>query len=297
MTGHIFNIQKFCLHVGPGIRTTVFFKGCPLRCSWCANPESQLRDVQLTYDKDKCSRCGRCASVCPANARSLENSSLHLNEGLCRVCGACIAECPNQAIAAEGRTVSVDEVLSEVMKDKAFYDHSGGGVTFSGGEPLMQMEFVCALAHALRSEGVSVAVETTGAVKPEAFASFLPLADFVYMDLKHYDNAKHIAGTGAGNGAVLANMAALKRRGIACMIRIPVIPGYNDANEDAIGFAKLLRSLNINQVQLLPFHQFGERKYSLLGKGYAYSGVKQLHREDLVSYRQIFLNNGIHAEF
>lgn len=295
MKGYIFNIQKFCLHDGPGIRSTVFFKGCNLRCGWCANPESQAMEAQLTLDREKCTACGRCVPACPAGARRMEDGRIAVNADACIACGACVEACPAQAIGLEGSAMTVEQVLAEVMKDKPFYDQSGGGVTFSGGEALMQMEFAGDLADALHQRGVSVALETAGAVDPDSFRAFLEKLDFVHIDLKHHDAAAHRRGTGVGNEQILENIRALRKSAKPFLVRIPVIPGFNDALEDARGFARLLRSMDIAQVQLLPFHQLGEKKYSLLGRDYAFGGVAQLHSEDLNAYIQEFSTCGIQA--
>lgn len=295
MRGQIFNIQKFCLHDGPGIRTTVFFKGCNLRCRWCANPESQNGDLQLSLDREKCTACGRCANICPTNAREVVNGMLVFDSKRCNHCGLCIGECRSKAIGREGSNVSSHEVLTELMKDQAFYAHSGGGVTFSGGEVLMQQVFATELARQLRSKGVHVAIETAAAVPTESFREFLREVDYVLIDFKHYDDARHLEGTGIGNAQVLENLAVLKQSGLDFLVRIPVIPGFNDSIEDARGFARTLACMGIREVQLLPFHQLGERKYQLLDMEYSFAGVKQLHAEDLKEYLKPFAECGVHA--
>lgn len=295
MRGKIFNIQKFCLHDGPGIRTTVFFKGCNLRCAWCANPESQEMDVQLTLDRDKCTACGRCVNICPPRAREVADGKLQFHADRCSGCGLCLRECPVQAIGREGRTVSAHDVAAEVMKDQVFYAHSGGGVTFSGGEVLMQQEFATELARLLREQGVHVAIETAAAVSPERFRAFLGEIDYVLIDLKHYDDEAHRRGTGVGNGEVLQNIRTVRESGLDFLVRIPVIPGFNASLGDAQGFAQLLNELNIHEAQLLPFHQLGERKYTLLDRKYDFTGIDQLHREDLQEYASVFEKHGVHA--
>ena len=295
MIGKIFNIQKFCLHDGPGIRTTVFFKGCNLRCAWCANPESQEPDLQLTLDMDKCSGCGRCVNICPTGAKEVVGGKVRLDAGKCNGCGFCIGECPVKAIGREGENISAYAVAGEVLKDSVFYAHSGGGVTLSGGEVLMQQEFATELARLLRGKGIHVAVETAAAVPEERFREFLREIDYVLIDLKHYDDEKHLAGTGVGNGNVIRNLQVLKESGLAFLVRIPVIHGFNDSIDDACGFARLLSKLDIHEAQLLPFHQLGERKYALLGKEYAYAGQKQLHSEDLQDYISEFRKFGVQA--
>lgn len=296
MKATIFNIQKFCLHDGPGIRTTVFFKGCNLKCRWCANPESQQLRPQLTLDRARCLGCGRCAQACPKGARQMMSSLPRTDMRKCQACGACMEVCSAIAIAMEGREVTVEEVLNEVMKDAPFYERSGGGVTFSGGEVLLQQDFAMELARKLHQQGVSVAVETAAAVSGERFKAFLREIDYIFVDLKHYDGEAHRAGTGIGNEQILENIRAVQHSGLPFTLRIPVIPGYNDAQKDARGFAQLLADLDINRVQLLPFHQLGERKYDLLGRDYAYAGAAQLHREDLQAYQNEFKRLGVQAE-
>lgn len=296
MTGHIFNIQKFCIHDGPGIRTTVFFKGCNLRCRWCANPESQCAARQVTLDRAKCLRCGGCIDVCAQGARAMRGGFPEIDRARCTACGACVSACPAQAAAIEGREVCVDEVLREIEKDAPFYAHSGGGATFSGGEPLLQLEFATALARALRAKGIPVAVETAANIDPAAFRAFLDEIDFAFVDLKHHDPAAHRAGTGVDNGQILENIRALAQSGRDFMVRIPIIPGFNNTLGDAESFAALLARLGVNRVQLLPFHQMGERKYALLGREYAYGGQPQSHREDLLPLLNAFERLGIRAE-
>ena len=295
MRGYIFNIQKFSIHDGPGIRSTVFFKGCSLRCKWCANPESQCMLPQMTLDKEKCRGCMACVEVCPSHARSNDATYPTVNLDSCTGCGACIAKCPAQAIGREGDSLSVAAVVEEVLKDKPFYDHSGGGVTFSGGEVLCQQEFATELARALHERGVHVAVETAAAVPNPHFCEFMKEIDYAFVDLKHYDSQKHLEGTGEGNEAVIENIRSLVGSGMEYTVRIPVIPAYNDALDDACGFAELLRQIGVPRVQLLPFHQLGERKYALLGMDYALAGKTQLHSEDLQDYRAVFEEYGIVA--
>lgn len=297
LSGYIFNIQKFSLHDGPGIRTTIFFKGCNLQCRWCANPESQRMEAQLTLDRGKCSGCGRCIAACDSGARKMQEGFPAVEAASCRVCGSCLQSCPSSAIAVEGRRISVQEALEEALKDLPFYQQSGGGVTFSGGEVLLQQEFATALARELHRHGVHVAIETAAAVEPERFRAFLQEVDYVFIDLKHYDCARHIAGTGVSNAQIIENLRTLHASGRACTVRIPVIPGYNDSLADAAGFAQLLGSLGIAQAQLLPFHQLGERKYELLGRKYAFAGQAQYHAEDLQNYQQTMRQHGLDARF
>ena len=293
MDGMIFNIQKFCLHDGPGIRTTVFFKGCNLRCRWCSNPESQQMAKQLTLDKNKCTGCGACVAACPQKARAITEGYAKTEESLCNQCGACLESCPGGAIAAEGKTMTAEQVLEEVKKDKAFYDTSGGGVTLSGGEVLLQLPFALELSRRCHEEKIPVAVETAGAVPEETFRAMLKEVDYVLMDLKHYDSQAHRAGTGVGNGQVLANLEILRNGGVPFLVRIPVIPGFNDSLEDGASFARLLKKMGVKQVQLLPFHRLGCHKYELLGLRYDYADTPSMEKTQLEAYSREFTCGGI----
>lgn len=252
-TGKIFNIQKFSINDGPGIRTTVFFKGCPLSCRWCSNPESQNRN----------------AAIADAMA----------DETYC------------------GREVTVEEVMAEVRKDMPFYEESGGGMTLSGGEVLQQMDFAIALIEAARAENIHVAVETTGYTSPERFRRFAPLPDLYLFDFKHYDREMHHQGTGVYNDIILENLRVAVATGREVIARIPVIPGFNTGLLRARGMAQALVDAGVRTVHLLPFHQFGEKKYEELGVPYEYKGVKQLHPEVLGRYRQEFVDRGLLCSF
>ena len=253
MTALLFNIQKFSLHDGPGIRTVVFFKGCPLRCKWCSNPESQ--DTEICF----------------------------MGEGDNR--------------AADSRLYTLEETLAIVLQDRPFYEESSGGVTLSGGEALTQSEFAAALLDALRKEGIHTALETSGYAPAELFDKLSVLSDLLLFDVKHYDAERHTEGAGVHNGLILTNLQNALKRKIPLLPRLPLIPGYNNSQEDARCFASLFTSLGIERVQLLPFHQFGERKYDLLHKPYAMRGVPQLHREDLEEFRKIIVDRGIECFF
>ena len=296
-TGTIFNIQKFCVNDGPGIRTTVFFKGCPLHCRWCANPESQYARPQILRDNKQCLNCGHCLSVCPSGAVSLREGFPFVSHSACSLCGICISECPNNALKTEGEIKSVEEILGTVLQDQPFYEESGGGITLSGGEFLSQPEFAMELLLAAKEEGLHTCCETTGFARPEIFSDLIQLVDYVLFDVKHWDPLKHKEGTGVSNELPLLNLTRAIQAGKTVLPRIPVIPDFNDTLEDALHLAETLRQVGASSCQLLPFHQFGENKYTMLNQGYAYSGRPSLHREDLDPYRQIFLDHGVNAFF
>jgi pyruvate formate lyase activating enzyme len=301
--GNVFNIQKFSIHDGPGIRTVVFFKGCPLRCGWCSNPESQDSRVQILWDPGKCLRCLRCIRLCPQGALEDEAGRIRIDRDRCGGCGICTAACPGQALSPAGELYSPEEVLEICLQDRAFYEESGGGVTLSGGEVLAQSGFAEALLTLLGEAGIHRAMETSGFAAPEVFTRLTDLADLLLFDIKHHNRERHLEGTRVYNGQILENLEAAFRRGRKLLPRIPVIPGYNNSPEDAAAFAELLRSVwalqpgSRPEVQLLAFHQFGQNKYTLLGLDYGMEKTTPLHPEDLEPYRKIFEARGIHAFF
>lgn len=286
--GIIFNIQRFSVHDGPGIRTIVFLKGCPLRCQWCANPESQARKPVLTFNASNCIGCRECEGACPLGAISF-GAGDHpiIDRNLCDGCGLCVAACCTGALRFEGYWTTVAEVLKEVEKDEAFYKNSGGGITLSGGEALLQAGFAYALLAAGKEEGLHTAVETTGMTRPEILLKIAEKTDIFLYDVKHYDSVKHQAYTGAHNPQILANLRLLVQSGAQVVARIPVIPGFNDSLEDAAQFGQLLKEMGVAEVHLLPFHQMGRHKYDLLEMEYRFKDVRGLHEEDLAQYRQV----------
>lgn len=292
-TGTIFNIQKFSVNDGPGIRTTVFLKGCPLRCQWCANPESQHIRPELFHDPAKCLHCRHCETVCDQHAIHWTNG-FHADP--CIGCGKCVKECPTGSLRLEGYESTIEAIMQEVLQDTPFYEESGGGLTLSGGEMASQPEFSKALLKAAKENGLDTAVETTGYAPKDAFITILKYTDHVLFDVKHYDETKHKEGTGVSNRIILENLKAAAKTSDV-LVRIPVIPGFNSTLEDARNFSHLFNNIGISCVQLLPFHQFGQNKYGLLHKDYAYENTKALHEEDLRDFQQVFTDHGIEAFF
>ena len=252
--GRIFDIQKFSLHDGPGIRTVVFLKGCPMACAWCSNPGSQKLRV------------------------------LEIADGV-----------HPQVFAPDSRDYSVDEVVQTCLQDLPFYEESGGGVTLSGGEAMVQHRFASRLLNELRSRGVHTAIETTAYAPPAVFERILGEVDLPIIDVKHWDRAQHKRWTGVDNRLPLRNLTTAVAGGGELLVRIPVIPRVNDSLDDAVEFCRLLAPIGVRDVQLLPFHQFGERKYELLGWDYRMVGVAPLHEEDLERYVSTFREHGVRA--
>lgn len=291
--GIIFNIQKFSIHDGPGIRTTVFLKGCPLQCQWCSNPESQNQNIQILCNHQTCLNCHHCIQICPQHAISNQDGHIHVNFDQCIGCLQCVQQCPSQSLSYEGEYQEVDEIVRICKQDLPFYEESNGGVTISGGEGMGQPEFVEALIKALKKEDIHVAIETTGYIPEDTFQHLAPLFDLLLFDVKHYDSQQHFLKTGVHNELIIKNLTWAFEQGIEILPRIPVIPDFNNTLNDAKGLAKLLKQIGLKRVQLLPFHQFGEKKYEMLNKEYVYKNKKALHNEDLKDYQQIFINEGL----
>jgi pyruvate formate lyase activating enzyme len=300
-TATVFNIQKFSLNDGPGIRTVVFLKGCPLRCYWCSNPESQVREPQVEWNERACIGCGRCLEELPGARAIKTGSRRHVDVGTLDArdehVRRAVQACPMRALSVVGETKDVEEVLEECLKDLPFYRQSGGGVTISGGEPLVWPDFCRELVERLHEEGVDTNMETTAHVNPAAFDAVTRLLDHVYIDMKHGGPREHRAGTGVENDLILANTAHAIAAGTDVLVRIPVIPGFNDSVQVAGMMAARLAEVGATRVQLLPFHNFGESKYDLLGRDYRLRGRKGLQPEDLEAYQKVFSDAGIDTFF
>jgi len=254
-TATIFDIERNSYVDGPGIRTTVFFKGCNLRCAWCHNPESQSPKPQMMFFKNKCTGCGKCKEKCPNHLES------------CEICGKCTLYCPHDAREICGKEYTVDEVVREILKDKAFYEASGGGVTFSGGECMLQIDFLEDLLKECQKNGIHTAVDTAGYVPFEQFEQILPYTELILYDIKCFDSEKHKQYTGVGNELILENLKRLLATDKSVWIRIPIIPTVNDTEEEIRSIRSFLLSCGTpEKVELLPYHAKGAHKYAAIGK-------------------------------
>lgn len=263
----IFNIQRWSLHDGAGIRTTVFFKGCPLHCLWCSNPESQRFGRELFFREQNCVGCGRCVEACAARANVLRDARARLDRSLCRADGACADACPQQGREIAGLSLTAGEIVAEIARDAVFYRASGGGVTFSGGEPFAQPGLLRELAEQCQDLGVPAAVETCGLFALDEAEDILESIDHVFIDLKHADDAAHHELTGASNRVILANIAAINAMRKEMTIRLPLVAGLTDTDANILGAAAICKGLpHPFSLELMPYHDWGAGKYDALGR-------------------------------
>jgi pyruvate formate lyase activating enzyme len=267
ITGTIFNIQRYSIHDGPGIRTTVFIKGCPLRCFWCQNPESQKEEPEIFLKKEMCTVCGLCVDVCPKKAISLSSESSLIDRRICIGCGKCAEICPNEARKLIGRHVTVNDVIYELLKDMKFYKKSGGGVTISGGDPIDQPNFVIGLLKGCKEEGLHTAIQTSGFTSWEIMSNILEYTDFVMYDIKCIGEKKHYLGTKTSNRIILENAKKIYKSKKEMLIRVPLVPGYNDTIQEIRAIEKFVVSeLKGTRIELLAYNKLGESKYKYLDR-------------------------------
>ena len=263
----VFDIRRFSVHDGPGIRTTVFLKGCPLRCVWCHNPESWRSSPEILFSPEKCSRCGTCVMVCPERCRTpIPGEAPGFDRSRCTACGRCADRCLSGALELCGVRRLPEEVLREVLKDRIFYENSGGGLTLSGGEPMFSLDFTRELLELARRNGIHVCMETCGFAPPEQFREILPMVDLFLFDIKSVLPEKHRRFTGRENGRILENLRLLNRAGAELILRCPIVPGWNDSEPELLGLAALAEELGqVRAVEVEAYHPLGVSKAHRLG--------------------------------
>ncbi|WP_312952011.1 glycyl-radical enzyme activating protein [Superficieibacter sp.] len=292
--GVLFNIQRYSLHDGPGIRTIPFFKGCPLACKWCSNPESQRPQPELIYKKNDCIRCGKCIEVCPQNALSPSNPSF-VDRSRCVQCGECTKVCPTQALEMKGKRMTVNDVIRELQKEENLFRRSGGGVTLSGGEPLAQPEFARELLKACKAKGWHTAIETTGFTTKEVIEDVFPWIDLALTDIKAINPSVHEQNTGVNNSRILENLLRISFI-TKVIVRIPLVPGVNDNEEEIRSIAEFAKLMSgVDTIHLLPYHTFGENKYNLLGRIYPMGNTPSLAENKIENLKKMIESMGFHC--
>jgi len=298
MEGKIYDIQRFAIHDGPGIRTLIFMKGCPLTCLWCSTPQTQKSSPDLLYIETHCNKSLRCVDECPEKAIIFsDKEKIEINRNLCNSCGKCVDVCPSQALKLVGEQKTVEQLFQDIKKESNFYRRSGGGVTIGGGEPTMQHEFVAALLKKCKEMYVHTAMETCGYVKWEQLAKILEHIDLLYFDIKHMDSRIHEEITGVSNELILENARkASKIQPI--IIRIPLIPGLNDSEENILNTAKFASELggNFLRIELLPYHKFGTGNYEQLGREYKLKDTEPPSEEHMNNLKKIIESCGVKVQ-
>lgn len=297
MTPLVTNIQKYSIHDGDGIRTSVFFKGCPLSCIWCHNPETQRFDRQLLTNAETCTGCGYCTEVCPQHGIRIENGKAVTNTEQCDACGTCAEMCPQNIREVAGKEYTVEELFALLKKDEMFYEESGGGVTLSGGEVMaMDLDYIEALVKKLYRYGISVTIDTCGYVSYDRFERILPYVDTFLYDVKAMDPEVHKQYMGTDNTLILENLEKLSRDGARIYIRIPTIKGVNGTDENMQAIIEFLQNKNIHaaQVNLLPYHNTGSAKYARLGKTYEGMEFCAPTKEEMEHFAAMFKQEGFH---
>jgi pyruvate formate lyase activating enzyme len=297
-SGTIFDVKKYSINDGPGIRTTVFFSGCPLSCLWCHNPESQSFKPELLYRSGRCLLCGDCIQACPEEAVSPGKNydAIITDRKKCTGCQTCVTTCYSGAREFSGREVTVKEVMTDIEREIPFYDESHGGVTFSGGEPLRQPAFLSALLKACRAEEIHTVVDTSGFANWRVFEQIRDDVDLFLYDLKHMDGIRHREVTGVPNDVILENLCRLSSEGGRCIVRIPLIPGVNDDEKNLVESGKFLASLSgIESVELMGYHNIAQAKYEALGREYGLPGTKPPNEEAMRNAAEVLQRHSLNV--
>jgi pyruvate formate lyase activating enzyme len=294
--GLVVSIQHYSIQDGPGIRTTIFLKGCPLHCLWCHNPEMINPKMEVWYNARTCTLCGKCAEVCPVLAIEGYLDERVIDRKVCLAstgCRKCVEVCPTAAMEIVGAQITVEDAVKEVRADASFYQRTGGGICISGGEPTLQADFTREVLKQCQEHYINTAVETCCYANWEVLSDVTQYADLILTDIKHMDSVKHKEGTGVSNELILENIAKLSKMGKLIRIRLPLIPGYNDSEENLRKTAEFMKANNLKYIDLLAFHIMGEYKYRQLGKIYACSEVKEPTALDMDMHRAFFESYGI----
>lgn len=292
----LFNIQRFSIHDGPGIRTTLFFKGCPLRCIWCQNPESYIFQPEIAYNEQACTADGHCIDTCPEGALG-RDGKLIIDKKRCKGCGLCVKSCSTKALQLYGQWWDPESLMEEVLRDRDFYEDSGGGITLSGGEPLMQSVFLQDFVPLLKNQGIGITLQTCGHFSWMLAQPFISDIERIYFDLKHHHSQSHYRLTGQNNRKILENLRKLMDLSLSLTVRIPLIPEVNDSDRDIEMFCLLLHDYAIKSVVLLPYHNLGERKFTQLQLEHQPFMKKKDTSEKRERIRKSFSQGGIHATF
>ena len=292
-SGVIFDLQRFSVHDGPGIRSLVFFQGCPLRCKWCSNPESYRHAPEILFDPAKCLGCRACVTACASGAVRVIGDMVCYDRSKCRACGLCAEVCYAEARVLKGIIVTAEWVVAEVIKDEAFFANSGGGVTLGGGEPLAQPEFARAIVRGCQEKGLHTAIETCGHVPWASLEMVLPWTNLFLFDLKHLDPRKHHTHTAGDVGLIQSNLAKLATAGPSVVVRIPVIPTFNAEPAEIAAMAERVAALGLSEVHLLPYHGLGQGKYHLLGQDYPFAATAKVTESQLEELSTVILATGL----
>lgn len=288
MQGNIIKISRFCTDDGPGIRTVVFLKGCPLSCIWCHNPESQKIDLEILYSKEKCINCRTCVASCPNKCHTFSQNDHVFSKEKCSTCGKCVSFCNAEALSVSGEVVSTQKILEEIKKDEVFYNTSGGGVTVSGGEPLFQPKFTAEILRLAKENGIHTAIETCGYASKTALLTVLKYCDYVLFDIKETDEENHLKFTGVSQKPILENLKTINDMKIPFLIRLPIIPGLNDRKEHFLKVKELAKNLeSCKGIEIMPYHVLGAYKYDLLQKNYACKNIQEPDKETVTEWRKL----------